>query len=230
MDTKHRFISFSTATRCFFVTFCHDIHLDIIFPIRPVSWHLYSMRVTLYFTICENHMWACSNLSIRLHKMIEKFSWTFCMERYKLVVMVNSKLSSRVIWIFWHEYPKMPDLVGIDKLIIEDCPKVECLINDKDIHASVFIAYSCRYSCYGHVLGAFKLVVESIDVSSLAWGVQESPVWTRGVSYRNRLFLWFQYIFSGCISLMFVSKLNDYKTKMEKWTGSCRNDRHRYMN
>ena len=38
---------------------------------------------------------------------------------------------------------------------------------------------------------------------------------SRGVRYRNRLFLWVQYIFSWCISSMYESKLNYYK-KMEK--------------
>ena len=40
----------------------------------------------------------------------------------------------------------------------------------------MFITYSCSYSFYGYILDALKVVVEAIDVTSLSWSAQESPV------------------------------------------------------
>ena len=40
----------------------------------------------------------------------------------------------------------------------------------------MFITYSCSFSCYENVFNALELVVESIDVTSLAWSNQKSPV------------------------------------------------------
>ena len=74
-----------------FFTCCYVIYSDRIVPTRPVGGHFYTMRVPLKLNICENLVWVCINIIICQHKRIEKHCWTFILERYKLVFMVDAK-------------------------------------------------------------------------------------------------------------------------------------------